>query len=69
MQLYQLTFMDAERGKIVQWKRNKREVDRFVRIWAGRFPLRKLLHNKKVVIPETKAEFVDWLNQNCGGKA
>lgn len=67
MKLYQLTFMDAERGKIVQWKRNKREVSRFVSQWQRRYPLRKLLLNEPIEIPENKQAFVDWLNDNCGG--
>ena len=68
MILYQLTFMDPERGKIVQFKRNKREISRFTRKWAEEYPLRELLLVKRVEIPDGKQEFVDWLNELFGGR-
>jgi len=67
MILYQLTFMDAEKGKIVQWKRNKREVTRFVSTWKRTYPLRSLLLQEKIEVPDDKQGFVDWLNKHCGG--
>jgi len=67
MKLYQLTFMDAEKGKIVQWKRNKREVTRFINGWKRRYPLRSLLLNERIELPDDKQGLVDWLNKHCGG--
>ena len=67
MVVYQLTFMDMEKGKIVQWKRNKREVARFINNWRKRYPLRTLMLREKIIIPDDKQGFVDWLNKNCGG--
>lgn len=68
MKLYQLTFMDIERGKITRWKRNKREITRFVRMWKKEFPLRQLLLTEPIEIPDDKTQFVVWLNANCGGE-
>lgn len=63
MKLYQLTFIDAEKGKIVQWKRNKREVQTFVNKWKRTYPLRSLLLTEQIEIPDDKQGFVDWLNK------
>lgn len=67
MKVYQLTFMDVERGKIRRWKRNKREITRFLKDWEQRWPLRKLLLTESIQIPDNKDEFLQWLNCNCGG--
>lgn len=67
MKVYQLTFMDAERGKIVRWKRSKRECSRFVKRWEREYPLRKLLLNEPVEIPTDKTALIEWLNSNVGG--
>lgn len=68
MKLYQLTFMDTERGKIKRWKRNKREIKRLIMDWEKRFPLRQLVDTEMIEFRDRdKQGLVDWLNANCGG--
>jgi hypothetical protein len=58
--------MDIERGKIRRWKRNKREIAKFILYWKKKHPMRELLLNEKITIPDEKSAFVDWLNDNFG---
>lgn len=68
MKLYQLTFMDLSEGKFVRWKTSKLERDRFIRQWKREHPLRALLVNEQIEIPDTKHAFVQWLNANAGSQ-
>ncbi len=65
MKVYELIFVDPELGLIRQWKRSKREIEKFVREWDEKYPLRVLLLNQRVSIPDDKQGIVDWLNENA----
>lgn len=67
MKVYELVFMDMERGKIKRWKRNKREITTFANAWKREHPLRQLMTTKLIEIPDDKTGLIDWLNDNCGG--
>lgn len=67
MKVYEMTFMDIERGKIRRWKRNKEHVKWLTQRWADRWPLRKLLLVERIDIPTNKPGLLKWLNENCGG--
>ena len=65
MKVYELVFVDPEQGLIRQWKRNKRQITKFINAWKRDFPMRTLLVNQAVDIPTDKQGFVDWLNENA----
>lgn len=67
MKAYELTFIDIERGKIKRWKRNKRQIAKFVNGWKRKYPMRKLMLTVVVEIPDDKDGLLDWLNDNLGG--
>lgn len=68
MKLYELTFADLERGTIRRFETNKRDITRLVRNWKKKFPLRKLLLTERIDVPDDKKGFVEWLNEQIGGK-
>lgn len=65
MKVYMLTFADSEVGFVRQFRRNKRECARLIREWEADHPLRQLLSNELVEIPDDKSRLIDWLNTNA----
>lgn len=68
MKIYSLTFSDPEKGFIIQWRRNQRQVAALLAEWETSFPLRKLVTKEYVDVPMEKSEFVQWLNDNATRK-
>ncbi len=67
MKLYRVTFADIERGKVVRWARNKALARAAIKDEQNDHELCSHLLTERVEVPETKAAFITWLNDNCGG--
>ena len=67
MFVYQMVFSDLEKGLITHYVRNARAVTKLKRDWAKRYPMRELLIEERVEIPDKKDAFIDWLNNELAG--
>lgn len=67
MFVYQLVFSDLEKGLITQYVRNKRGATKLKRDWLKRYPMRELLIEDRVEIPDKKDAFIEWLNNELAG--
>lgn len=66
MNVYLLTFACPERGLIRRFERNKRNVTLTKRYFRKRYPLRELVLEEYIKIPEKKDALIDWLNEYIG---
>lgn len=66
MKAYLITFACPERGLMRRFERNKRKVNLTKRYWRQRYPLRELVLEEHVDIPEKKDALIDWLNEHIG---
>lgn len=67
MYVYQLVFSDMNVGLVTRYVRNSRDVAKLKREWKAQFPLRELLIEERIEIPDTKNEFIEWLNNELNG--
>ena len=66
MYIYQLTYACPERGLLTRYERNAAHVKATKRYWAKRYPLRELVIEERIDVPDTKDALIDFLNEHIG---